>query len=41
VRNCLNRLQLNNNQQMLDLLNPEDSLQYIGELENPLARFRK
>jgi siderophore synthetase component len=40
VRNCLNRLQLNNNQQMLDLLNPEDSLQYIGELENPLARFR-
>ncbi|WP_320199687.1 IucA/IucC family protein [Agrobacterium sp. rho-13.3] len=40
VRNCLNRLQLNNNQQMLDLLNPEKSLQYIGELENPLARFR-
>jgi siderophore synthetase component len=40
VRNCLNRLQLINNQQMLDLLNPEDSLQYIGELENPLARFR-
>ncbi|NTJ44213.1 IucA/IucC family siderophore biosynthesis protein [Agrobacterium larrymoorei] len=40
VRNCLNRLQLNNNQQMLDLLNPEQSLQYIGELENPLARFR-
>ncbi|WP_288430823.1 IucA/IucC family siderophore biosynthesis protein [uncultured Agrobacterium sp.] len=41
VRNCLNRLQLNNNQQMLDLLNPEDSLQYIGELENPLARFSR
>lgn len=40
VRNCLNRLQLNNNQQMLDLLNPEQSLQYIGELDNPLARFR-
>lgn len=40
VRNCLNRLQLKNNQQMLDLLNPEESLQYIGELKNPLAAFR-
>lgn len=39
VRNCLNRLQLNNNQQMLDLLNPEQSLQYIGELRNPLAHI--
>lgn len=38
-RNCLNRLQLNDNQQMLNLLDPESSLQFVGELENPLARF--
>lgn len=41
VRNCLNRLQLNDNQQMLDLLDPEKSLQFVGVLENPLARFRR
>ncbi|PRD41002.1 IucA/IucC family protein [Phyllobacterium phragmitis] len=37
IRNCLNRLQLNNNQQMLDLLDPEKSLQFVGTLENPIA----
>lgn len=39
TRNCLNRLQLNNNQQMLDLLDPEKSLQFVGTLQNPLAPF--
>jgi len=39
TRNCLNRLQLNNNQQMLDLLDPEKSLQFAGTLQNPLACF--
>lgn len=39
TRNCLNRLQLNNTQQMLDLLDPEKSLQFIGTLQNPLAPF--
>jgi siderophore synthetase component len=39
IRNCLNRLQLNDNQQMLDLLDPEKSLQFVGVLDNPLAAF--
>ncbi|WP_264671427.1 IucA/IucC family protein [Arthrobacter sp. VKM Ac-2550] len=37
---CLNRLQLRNNQQMLDLADPSGSLQLQGTLANPLARFR-
>ncbi|RXF74212.1 IucA/IucC family protein [Hansschlegelia zhihuaiae] len=41
IRNCLNRLQLNDNQQMLDLLDPEKSLQFVGTLDNPLAAFAK
>jgi siderophore synthetase component len=41
VRNCLNRLQLNDNQQMLDLLDPEQSLQFVGVLDNPIAAFRQ
>ena len=36
---CLNRLQLRNNKQMLDLLNPADALQFAGHLENPVAEF--
>ncbi|MGA0532519.1 IucA/IucC family protein [Hansschlegelia sp. KR7-227] len=40
VRNCLNRLQLNDNQQMLNLLEPETSLQFVGTLDNPLAIVR-
>ncbi len=36
---CLNRLQLRNNQQMVDLQDPAGALQLIGELDNPLARF--
>ncbi|WP_429591091.1 IucA/IucC family protein [Arthrobacter crystallopoietes] len=37
---CLNRLQLRNNRQMLDLADPSGSLQFAGTLANPLARFR-
>ena len=36
---CLNRLQLRNNQQMLDLTDPSGGLQMSGRLQNPLARF--
>ncbi|MBO3733514.1 IucA/IucC family protein [Glycomyces niveus] len=37
---CLNRLQLKNNQQMVDLENQEESLIYVGRLDNPLASWR-
>ncbi|WP_198587024.1 IucA/IucC family protein [Glycomyces xiaoerkulensis] len=37
-RSCLNRLQLRDNRQMVDLENQEESLIYQGELDNPLAR---
>jgi len=36
---CLNRLQLRNNQHMLDLSDPSGGLQMAGRLANPLARF--
>ena len=36
---CLNRLQLRNNQQMLDLTDPSGGLQMAGRLANPLAKF--
>ncbi|OKH98551.1 IucA/IucC family protein [Streptomyces sp. CB02923] len=36
---CLNRLQLRNNEQMVDLQDPAGALQLIGTLENPIARF--
>lgn len=36
---CLNRLQLRNNQQMVDLADPSAALQFVGTLENPIARF--
>ena len=35
---CLNRLQLRNNQQMVDLADPSAALQFVGTLTNPLAR---
>jgi siderophore synthetase component len=35
---CLNRLQLRNNRQMVDLQDPAGALQLVGTLENPLAR---
>jgi siderophore synthetase component len=41
-RNCLNRLQLRNPRMMVDLNAPEpvDSLQFAGDLQNPIAQFR-
>ncbi|MGW7008746.1 IucA/IucC family protein [Streptomyces sp. NPDC054933] len=38
---CLNRLQLRNNRQMVDLQDPAGALQLIGTLENPIARFAR
>ncbi|MBT2530999.1 IucA/IucC family siderophore biosynthesis protein [Arthrobacter sp. ISL-48] len=38
---CLNRLQLRNNQQMLDLTDPSGGLQKAGRLVNPLAAFAR
>ncbi len=37
VLSCLNRLQLKNNQQMVDLTDLAGSLQYAGLLDNPLV----
>ncbi|MFV2100915.1 IucA/IucC family protein [Micromonospora sp. LOL_024] len=37
---CLNRLQLRDNQQMVDLADPSAALQLVGALTNPLARFK-
>ncbi|OII65990.1 IucA/IucC family protein [Streptomyces sp. CC53] len=37
---CLNRLQLRNNKQMVDLADPSAALQLVGALANPLAKFR-
>ncbi|MFI8187332.1 IucA/IucC family protein [Streptomyces sp. NPDC085946] len=34
---CLNRLQLRNNKQMVDLADPSGALQLVGTLKNPLA----
>ncbi|WP_081236125.1 IucA/IucC family protein [Streptomyces viridosporus] len=36
---CLNRLQLRNNRQMVDLADPSGALQLVGTLRNPLAGF--
>ncbi|MFD3657360.1 IucA/IucC family protein [Streptomyces sp. NPDC058620] len=36
---CLNRLQLRNNKQMVDLTDPAGALQLIGTLKNPIAGF--
>lgn len=34
---CLNRLQLRNNRQLIDLADPSAALQFAGELANPIA----
>ncbi|MFE2514303.1 IucA/IucC family protein [Streptomyces mirabilis] len=34
---CLNRLQLRNNKQMVDLADPSGALQLVGHLKNPIA----
>ncbi|MFG3721176.1 IucA/IucC family protein [Streptomyces massasporeus] len=36
---CLNRLQLRNNEQMVDLSDPSGALQLVGTLRNPIADF--
>ncbi|MDO0927591.1 IucA/IucC family siderophore biosynthesis protein [Streptomyces sp. TG1A-8] len=36
---CLNRLQLRDNRQMVDLADPAGALQLVGTLRNPLADF--
>lgn len=36
---CLNRLQLRDNEQMVDLADPSSALQLIGTLRNPVAGF--
>ncbi|NNG39222.1 GNAT family N-acetyltransferase [Flexivirga sp. ID2601S] len=36
---CLNRLQLRDNQQMVDLADPAGALQLVGTLRNPIAGF--
>jgi siderophore synthetase component len=36
---CLNRLQLRDNQQMIDLADPSAALQFVGTLTNPLAAY--
>ncbi|GHG29748.1 IucA/IucC family protein [Streptomyces hydrogenans] len=36
---ALNRLQLRNNRQMVDLADPSGALQLVGDLVNPIARF--
>ncbi|TWV42718.1 IucA/IucC family siderophore biosynthesis protein [Streptomyces misionensis] len=36
---CLNRLQLRDNRQMVDLADPSGALQLVGTLRNPLAGF--
>jgi len=40
IRSCLNRLQLGNNQQMIDLANPAKNLKFAGTLKNPIAAFK-
>nr|WP_305069808.1 IucA/IucC family C-terminal-domain containing protein [Flavobacterium covae] len=37
---CLNRLQLKNNKQMLNLADPASSLQFVGTLENPIHQYK-
>ncbi|MEM6559723.1 MAG: IucA/IucC family siderophore biosynthesis protein [Myxococcota bacterium] len=39
-RLCLNRMQLANNTQLLDLNDPAASFRYAGTLSNPIRRFR-
>ncbi|WP_271769621.1 IucA/IucC family protein [Aquimarina algiphila] len=39
-RCCLNRLQLSNTKQMLNLADPIESLQLVGTLKNPIAVYK-
>jgi siderophore synthetase component len=40
LHSCLNRLQLANNHQMVNLADPASSLQMAGRLPNPIAPFK-
>lgn len=40
IRSCLNRLQLSNNRQMIDLADPAKNLKFVGTLKNPVAAFK-
>lgn len=40
LHSCLNRLQLSNNLQMINLADPAANLKMAGNLRNPIARFR-
>nr|WP_024968325.1 GNAT family N-acetyltransferase [Pantoea sp. IMH] len=40
TRSCLNRLQLANNQQMINLTDPAENLKFAGTLVNPVAAWR-
>ncbi|WP_428943276.1 GNAT family N-acetyltransferase [Pantoea sp. FN060301] len=40
TRSCLNRLQLANNQQMINLADPAENLKFAGTLVNPVAAWR-
>ncbi len=37
---CLNRLQLRNNQQMVNLADPFEALIFAGQMDNPIAPYR-
>jgi len=39
IRSCLNRLQICNNERMVDLSDPVGSLQFVGTLKNPVAAY--
>lgn len=39
-QSCLNRLQMGNNTQMINLADPSANLKIVGSLPNPIARFR-
>lgn len=41
TRSCLNRLQLSNNQQMIDLADPAKNLKFVGMLKNPIAVYKE
>ena len=41
AHSCLNRLQLRNTLQMVDIANQSESLIYAGEMANPIARSRR
>ena len=40
AHSCLNRLQLANNKQMINLADPAQNLKFAGTLKNPIAAFR-